>query len=211
MLSIRIYLPAKTTQPVLVKEKAHVFIIDEINRGDLSKIFGELFFAIEPSRRGERVMTQYQNLIDENDPFYEGFYIPQNVYIIGTMNDIDRSVESMDFAFRRRFTFVEITADKTATSMLGTLAPTERETCKKIMDALNAKISNISGLGSPADYHIGGSYFLKLKDLDYKYKKLWDYHLKGLLKEYFRGMEDAGTLLSDIEKKYNELIDEHDQ
>ena len=204
--------PAKTTQPILVKEKAHVFIIDEINRGDLSKIFGELFYAIEPSRRGERVRTQYQNLItDENDPFYEGFYIPQNVYIIGTMNDIDRSVESMDFAFRRRFTFVEITADKTADSILGNLSSEERETCKKIMEALNAKISNISGLGSPTDYHIGGSYFLKLEDLNYKYKKLWEYHLKGLLKEYFRGMEDAGTLLTDIEKEYNELTDKHDQ
>lgn len=201
--------PAKKNQPTIVEEKAHVFIIDEINRGDLSKIFGELFFAIDPGYRGKkekRIQTQYQNLVDEDDVFSDGFYVPDNVYIIGTMNDIDRSVESMDFAFRRRFTFVEITADKTAASILESLEQTEREKCKEIMDALNAKISEISGLGSPTDYHIGGAYFLKLKDLNYDYKKFWEYHLKGLLKEYFRGMEDSGKLLADLEKEYNELI-----
>ena len=82
-----------------------VFIIDEINRGEISKIFGELFFSIDPGYRGEKgkVNTQYQNMIEEGDVFKDGFYVPENVYIIGTMNDIDRSVESMDFAMRRRF------------------------------------------------------------------------------------------------------------
>ncbi len=86
-----------------------MFIIDEINRGEISKIFGDLFFSIGPGYRGPsgRVMTQYQNLVkDDDDAFKDGFYIPENVFIIGTMNDIDRSVESMDFAFRRRFAFV---------------------------------------------------------------------------------------------------------
>jgi 5-methylcytosine-specific restriction endonuclease McrBC GTP-binding regulatory subunit McrB len=83
--------------------KPFVFVIDEINRGEISKIFGELFFSIDPGYRGEKgkVDTQYQKLItDTNDPFKNGFYVPENVYVIGTMNDIDRSVESMDFAFR---------------------------------------------------------------------------------------------------------------
>ncbi len=97
-----------------------VFIIDEINRGDLSKIFGELFFCIDPGYRGIKglVQTQYQNLIPENDLFYKGFFVPENVYIIGTMNDIDRSVETMDFAFRRRFTFVEIQASDRGSRLL---------------------------------------------------------------------------------------------
>ena len=84
-----------------VERKNFVFIIDEINRGEISKIFGELFFAIDPGYRGVKgkVLTQYSNLIDEELEKY--FYIPENVYIIGTMNDIDRSVESMDFAMRR--------------------------------------------------------------------------------------------------------------
>ena len=75
--------------------KKFVFIIDEINRGEISKIFGELFYSIDSGYRGKKgiVQTQYQNMItDETDLFYDGFYVPDNVYIIGTMNDIDRSV-----------------------------------------------------------------------------------------------------------------------
>ena len=77
--------------------KKYVFIIDEINRGEISKIFGELFFAIDPGYRGRagEISTQYTNLHSDPD---EKFYIPDNVYIIGTMNDIDRSVDSFDFA-----------------------------------------------------------------------------------------------------------------
>lgn len=82
-----------------IERKPFVFIIDEINRGEASKIFGELFYAIDPGYRGKkdiRVKTQYQNLVPETDVFAEGFYVPENVFILGTMNDIDRSVESMD-------------------------------------------------------------------------------------------------------------------
>ena len=93
------------------KLKKFIFIIDEINRGEISKIFGELFFAIDPGYRGKagEVSTQYANLhLNPNDKFY----IPDNVYIIGTMNDIDRSVDSFDFAMRRRFRFVEVKANE---------------------------------------------------------------------------------------------------
>ncbi|WP_171968012.1 McrB family protein, partial [Streptococcus salivarius] len=88
-----------------------VFIIDEINRGEISKIFGELFFSVDPDYRGIKgaVNTQYNSK--------EKLYIPENVYIIGTMNDIDRSVETFDFAMRRRFTFVEVTAEESARNM----------------------------------------------------------------------------------------------
>ncbi len=93
--------------------KKYVFVIDEINRGEISKILGELFFSIDPGYRGKegKVKTQYQNMIDDGDVFKDGFYVPKNVYIIGTMNDIDRSVESMDFAMRRRFAWKEVTAE----------------------------------------------------------------------------------------------------
>lgn len=91
--------------------KKYIFIIDEINRGEISKIFGELFFSIDPGYRGRagEISTQYSNLHSDPD---EKFYIPENVYIIGTMNDIDRSVDSFDFAMRRRFRFVELRADE---------------------------------------------------------------------------------------------------
>lgn len=191
----------------------YLFIIDEINRGELSKIFGELFFCIDPGYRGKKglVKTQYQNLItDESDPFYEGFYVPENVYIIGTMNDIDRSVESMDFAMRRRFAWKEVKANEN-TSMLDELGELKNEVIRK-MNRLNTAIWNeetnegIEGLS--AAYHIGGAYFMKLKlylEGDNKteaYRKLWENHLRGVLFEYLRGSLNATENLSMLEKTF---------
>jgi 5-methylcytosine-specific restriction endonuclease McrBC GTP-binding regulatory subunit McrB len=175
-----------------------VFIIDEINRGEISKIFGELFFSIDPSYRGEKgkVQTQYANLIDDGDVFKEGFFVPDNVYIIGTMNDIDRSVESFDFAMRRRFTWKEITAQESAENMKLSDATKEK------MKSLNAAISAIEGLNSA--YHIGGAYFL---DKDGKertdYDEIWELRLKPLLFEYLRGMSDAENKLNKLKQAYD--------
>ena len=173
-----------------VSPSKYIFIIDEINRGEISKIFGELFFAIDPGYRGKKgkVQTQYQNLItDESDPFKDGFYIPENVYIIGTMNDIDRSVECMDFAMRRRFTFKEITAEESAKNM--GVDPDR-------MKHLNNAISGIEGFNS--SFHIGAAYFRGVTD----YEELWELKLQGLLKEYLRGMPDAEETLNTLKKAY---------
>jgi len=191
----------------------YVFIIDEINRGELSKIFGELFFSIDPGYRGKkemRVQTQYQNLIiDDTDPFKDGFYVPNNVYVIGTMNDIDRSIESMDFAIRRRFAWVEVKANEN-TKMLSKLGNREAK-AKQVMITLNNAIwdddakKGIEGLSSA--YHIGASYFLKLdkfKDSENPFKDLWDLHLEGLLREYLRGLDDAEEKKETLKKAYNE-------
>ncbi len=189
-----------------IQEKNFVFIIDEINRGELSKIFGELFFCIDPGYRGKKGMikTQYQNLIENGDEFYDGFFIPENVYIIGTMNDIDRSVDTMDFAFRRRFAFMEIKASENL-EMLAELGEIANE-AKTRLTKLNEEISKITELPSPSSYHIGGSYFLKLKDFDgdsnERFQKLWEYHLEGLLKEYLRGTENAEENFAKLEKEY---------
>lgn len=182
-------------------KKDFVFIIDEINRGEISKIFGELFFSMDPGYRGKMglIKTQYQNLIQENNVFYDGFYVPENVYIIGTMNDIDRSVESMDFAFRRRFTFKEIKANENL-GMLDELNESIREKAKQTLLSLNNAISEVDGLSSA--YHIGGAYFLKLNELDNDFDKLWEYHLEGLLREYLRGMEDSESSLEKLHEAY---------
>ena len=213
------------------KEK-YVFIIDEINRGEISKIFGELFFSIDPGYRGEngRVQTQYQNIVVVGDIFKKGFFIPENVYIIGTMNDIDRSVESMDFAFRRRFAFKEVSAEESK-DMLDSeeawgkdgneksLKPND-ETIKIIkgkMDTINnliwhkpiedesVDVKSIDGLSSA--YHIGASYFLKLTnykkdDGSYDFDKLWKYHLEGLLREYLRGMQNVDDKIEILYNAY---------
>lgn len=186
--------------------KPFLFIIDEINRGELSKIFGELFFCIDPGYRGKNGMikTQYQNLIEKGDEFYDGFFIPENVYIIGTMNDIDRSVDTMDFAFRRRFAFKEIKSSENLGMLdeLGEIAEEVENRLKK----LNNEISKITELSSPSSYHIGGAYFLKLKDFEVdsneRFQKLWNYHLEGLLKEYLRGTENAEENFAKLRSAY---------
>lgn len=191
-----------------VEEKDFVFIIDEINRGEISKIFGELFFSIDSGYRGEKgkVKTQYDNLIEDGDEFKDGFYIPENVYIIGTMNDIDRSVESMDFAMRRRFAWKEIKAKDTQDSILGELVDLKDEAIKR-MDKLNEAISSIPELSD--DYNIGASYFLKLDNYyngnnkDEAFKKLWENHLKGLLFEYTRGMPNQKEIMEKFKNAYN--------
>ena len=161
-------------------DKKFVFIIDEINRGEISKIFGELFFSIDPGYRGEKgsVSTQYANL-HETD---EKFYIPENVYIIGTMNDIDRSVDTFDFAMRRRFRFVEVTAESRLRN-------------------LNVAIENVQELNS--HYHIGPSYFRNLKELDYDYELLWSDYLKPLLEDYLRGSYEEDEILNTLKKAYD--------
>lgn len=185
---------AKSKQEEL---KKYIFIIDEINRGEISKIFGELFFAIDPGYRGKagEISTQYSNL--HSDP-NEKFYIPDNVYIIGTMNDIDRSVDSFDFAMRRRFRFVELKADERL-EMLASLEDEELEAeAIRRMAALNKEIANVEDLNE--NYQIGASYFLKLRTLDFD--QLWTDYLQPLLQEYIQGMYDEEGLMKRFTKAY---------
>lgn len=211
-----------TQSPNVVRRKPFVFIIDEINRGEISKIFGELFFSIDAGYRGEkgRVETQYQNLVPEEDVFSKGFYIPENVYIIGTMNDIDRSVESMDFAMRRRFAWKEITA-KSRQSMLdddeawganGKPSDSVIAEMKNRMDNLNAAIidqygeeeySNKDKIGLSRAYQIGAAYFLKYA-LYNNFEELWTNHLEGLLYEYLRGKTNVEEKIERLHQAYND-------
>ena len=179
-------------------DKKFVFIIDEINRGEISKIFGELFFSIDPGYRGKKgsVSTQYANL-HETD---EKFYIPENVYIIGTMNDIDRSVDTFDFAMRRRFRFVEITAESQL-GMLDDALGDKAEEAKARLRNLNVAIENVQELNS--HYHIGPSYFRNLKELDYDYELLWSDYLKPLLEDYLRGSYEEDEILNTLKKAYD--------
>ena len=179
-------------------DKKFVFIIDEINRGEISKIFGELFFSIDPGYRGQKgsVSTQYANL-HEND---EKFYIPENVYIIGTMNDIDRSVDTFDFAMRRRFRFVEVTAESQL-GMLDDALGDKAEEAKARLRNLNAKIEKVQELNS--HYHIGPSYFLKLEEVDFDYELLWSDYLKPLLEDYLRGSYEEDEILNTLKKAYD--------
>lgn len=214
--------------------KNFVFIIDEINRGEVAKIFGELFYSVDPGYRvtsddldaiknGNKtvttIKTQYANLETKGNEFdkalkstdYGHFFIPENVYIIGTMNDIDRSVESMDFAFRRRFSWIEVKASDTVNmldpkydenaELIAGLENNLAEEAKRRMKNLNVAISKIEDLNEA--YHIGASYFLKLKNYGGDFGKLWDYHLKGILQEYLRGNPNANEELEKLKAAYD--------
>lgn len=201
---------------MVARQQPYVMIIDEINRGDISKIFGELFYAIDKGYRGKSgsVKTQYQNLVDENDPFFNGFYVPENVYIIGTMNDIDRNVESMDFAIRRRFAWEEIKPEERFDAVMSGLKDsTETSVPEDIikqangrMDGLNSAICDKKhGLGSA--YQIGPSYFMKIADYtgdaNMRFEALWTHHLKPLLMEYLRGMPNADDTIKNLKYAYD--------
>lgn len=190
-------------------DKKFVFIIDEINRGEISKIFGELFFSIDPGYRGEKgkVCTQYQNMISEGDVFADGFYVPDNVYIIGTMNDIDRSVESMDFAMRRRFTWKEISAESQK-NMLDRLGEYAQE-AKDSMTALNKVIEETPELGKA--YEIGPAYFLKLKNCNFDFDSLWEMNIEPLLREYLRGYRNGKDIIENCKNAYDLMNNEGKQ
>lgn len=184
-------------------DKKFVFIIDEINRGEISKIFGELFFSIDPGYRGKdgEVSTQYANLHETN----EKFYIPENVYIIGTMNDIDRSVDTFDFAMRRRFRFVEITAESQL-GMLDEPLGDGAEEAKMRLRNLNAAIEKVEELNS--HYHVGPSYFLKLQEVDFDYELLWSDYIKPLLEDYLRGSYEEVETLETLKKAFDKTSNE---
>ena len=212
----------KTENSEIIPLKNFVFIIDEINRGEVAKIFGELFYSVDPGYRvtsddldaiknGNKtvttIKTQYANLETKGNEFdkalcatdYGHFFIPENVYIIGTMNDIDRSVESMDFAFRRRFSWIEIKAEDTQCMLDAELDKDLADEAKRRMKNLNAEISKIEDLNDA--YHIGASYFLKLENYGGDFGKLWDYHIKGILQEYLRG--NPNGKLEDLKAAYD--------
>ena len=178
-------------------QKKYIFIIDEINRGEISKILGELFFSIDPGYRGKagEVATQYSNMhADPNDKFY----IPENVYIIGTMNDIDRSVDSFDFAMRRRFRFVEVRAEDTQ-DMLEYLENEElKAEAIARMDKLNTEIIKVPDLNE--NYQIGASYFLKLRNIGFDV--LWTDYLQPLLQDYVRGLNDEDECMKKFARAY---------
>ena len=203
----------------------YVFIIDEINRGEISKIFGELFYSIDRGYRGEkgRVSTQYQNLIKEDDEFYGGFYVPENVYIIGTMNDIDRSVDSMDFALRRRFAWKEITAESRISMLDDETAWGGRKPEQSVIEELKRRMTNLNNciidqypdqestpkaskdrIGLTKSYQIGASYFLKYMMYG-NFEDLWEYHLKGLLYEYLRGTSHIEEKIERLHTAYKAL------
>lgn len=184
-------------------ENDYFFIIDEINRGNLSKIFGELMFLIEKDKRGLSVKLAYEN----PDNPYDGFSIPKNIFIIGTMNTADRSLAMVDYALRRRFVFYPLEpqfhSKKFQNYLIAKGVP--EKLSKKILDrfkALNETIqSDEKHLGN--GYKIGHSYFCPDGDTDKPdddwYNRIIKFEIQPLLNEYwFDDLERAGNEIENL-------------
>lgn len=158
-------------------DRDYFFIMDEINRGNMSKIFGELLMAIESDHRGEAVTLAYDG---------SEFSVPKNLYIIGMMNTADRSIAMIDYALRRRFAFVEMEPGFDSEGFIGK-KPTHEKfdlLISKIKD-LNVKIALDKSLGR--GFCIGHSYFCNLPtdDIENRLREIVDYEIIPMLNEYW--------------------------
>ncbi|WP_417502232.1 McrB family protein [Marinobacter sp.] len=186
------------------------FIIDEVNRAELSRVFGELMYCLEYRGIKGSVKTQYANLNNEHTGMLQTdqgylFFIPTNIYLIGTMNTIDRSVESFDFALRRRFRWEEVTPDT------GLLRYHLNQFCKAWvpladnLERLNTQIAKEPLLGH--DYQIGHAYLMNLKyatslTVAEVRERVWDDCIRPLLQEYLRGTGKEAELISSFGKAF---------
>ena len=219
------------------KLKKYYFVADEINRAELSRVFGELLLCLEEDKRlkfdenkklqGMLVKTANSSLWDNekyavyiDEKTKEGYFgVPENLYFIGTMNDIDKSIDSFDMALRRRFVWKRYSCDygviadhfaKLINSKPNAKPDTETyiQTYIELCKDINEYITSDKGLGLDDSYELGHSYFLKPKNLSKKeISKLWEGHISPLLKEYLRTQYSG----KDIEIRLNnmkiELID----
>jgi len=162
-------------------DREYFFIIDEINRGNLSKVFGELLMLIENQYRGEKMTLAYDG---------SSFSVPKNLYVIGMMNTADRSLAMIDYALRRRFSFFNMTPSFNNDKFVDY----QREIDNEIFDdlikeikELNSSISKDPSLGE--GFCIGHSYFCDGKDREFSdgqwFREVIDYEIIPILNEYW--------------------------
>lgn len=172
-------------------ENDYFFIIDEINRGNLSKIFGELFMLIEKDKRGNSLQLLYSD---------EKFNVPRNVYIIGMMNTADRSLAMLDYALRRRFAFFDMKPAFDQEQFVQYRMSLDNTKFNNLIDCvkkLNERIRDDDSLGE--GFSIGHSYFCELKDAsDAALSRIVEYELIPLIKEYW--FDDQATVRDWTEK-----------
>ena len=199
-----------------------LFIIDEINRAEISKVLGEVMFCLDPDYRGEKgkIKTQYSNsataetfFVDEKDDY---FFIPSNVYIVATMNDIDRSVEVFDFALRRRFAWYEVKAADVMDNVLSSMkVDTELNKLKNdCFGTYTQKIANlndaiINDLHLSRHYHLGPAYFAKITNyisngFNKALEQVWENHISQILYEYVKGKHGLEAEIDKMKEKFLE-------
>lgn len=178
------------------KQNNHVFIIDEINRGNISKIFGELITLIEPSKRlGAKeeitALLPYSN---------ESFGVPDNVFLLGTMNTADRSIATIDTALRRRFQFREMMPDPSILKNRAVRENKKNISIKDLLESMNRKICVLYD----REHTIGHAYFIELKEKSSinDLARIFENNIIPLLQEYFyEDYEKIRLVLGDNKKE----------
>ena len=203
--------------------KPYFFIADEINRAELSRVFGELLLCLEDDKRlrfdntgnlhkdSVLIKTQNSNLwgiehsvVNIDDELFFG--IPENLYFVGTMNDIDRSVDSFDMALRRRFTWIRTSFDEKPI-IVKFSGHKNLQKYLKLCNYINTYITiDPEGFELGSDYELGQSYFLKPNDLNQdELDIVWKKNISPLLKEYLRTVYDQKEIdehINKLEKKF---------
>lgn len=172
-----------------------VFIIDEINRGNLSKVFGELMMLIEPDKRDPKYAMQLSYSEGENEPFY----VPENLYMIGTMNTADRSLSLVDYALRRRFAFLEMEPNFDSPVFEETLVKRGISSgmitkIRSMMSGLNQKIED-DAMNLGKGFRVGHSFFVptnKVLDEQEWFDGIIEFEILPLIEEYW--MDDPTGL-----------------
>lgn len=229
------------------RDNNYYFIIDEINRAELSRVFGEILFCLEyrlprdiiDETKG-LIRTPYATLLDEKlkkldeqemskhavywnkDEQKSYFGIPDNVFVIGTMNDVDRSIDSFDLALRRRFRWEYMNCDLKAVEnhLMKNQVNNDNGTIKNYIhscEKLNKYIDEELALGK--SYKIGHAYFMKVTDYlgnknmirENSLKQVWENHIEPLLFEYFRAEYDEHKAEEEIKKSKNIFIPKKDK
>lgn len=206
-------------------DKPYVILIDEINRGDISRIFGELITLIEEDKRYVNDKNPGLSLTIPNfdDKDLNGinstykFSVPYNVFIIGTMNDSDRSIALLDAALRRRFTFFRVSPNSEVLVKWIAEESEIRELVSKVLEDINRRIAEVKG----EDSQIGHAFFKSLNGLivpdDSKKEllRIFKYKILPLLKELFYGQDDTlskkilnGHFIENIQNSYKYRLNE---
>ena len=169
------------------------FIVDEINRADIAAVFGETLSLLEENYRGENIKTKNFSLSNQE------FFIPTNIYFIGMMNDVDKSIDCFDLALRRRFAWVLMECDyEVVENATDKAYETKCESLNSYITKEEYQLKGskkTDGLNLGRAYEIGHSYFLKKEAMSEQ--QIWDRHIEPILREYIRTQFGDG----EVEKK----------
>lgn len=184
-----------------VKEKKFLLILDKVSNIDMANLFKETSMVLAPHHRGEkgRIRTRHNELVPKSDPFHDGFYIPENVYIILLLDTLKDYSAPLEFSISKNFAWKTIKIGERLTVWDDTFDGNQLEALNR-MSTVNRLINHAEGFGEA--YKIGPVYFLRIKDYGGDFEALWFNYLREILRKHFGSKPDAEQLLMQLESAY---------